>query len=258
MAHLDTFLASQWYVWAMFVMIVAGFTHGTMGFGFPVISTPMIALMTDIQTAVLASLFPNLAVNLVSMLRGGNWRASIVRYWPVAAYVFVGTIVGTRVLILANPEPLKLLLAAMIVVYLQQARLRGIDWSWLSRNRRASAAAFGLLAGFLSGTVNVAVPPLVIYFMALGLDALAMTQILNLCFLVGRSTQAVTFGVSGHVGMATFVATAPFTAASLVALVAGLRVQGRVRPELFQSLLRKVLGIMALVLAAQVAVHYLR
>lgn len=258
MAHLDTFLASQWYVWAMLVMIVAGFTHGTMGFGFPLISTPMIALMTDIQTAVLASLFPNLAVNLVSIMRGGNWRASIVRYWPVAAYVLLGTIVGTRVLILADPEPLKLLLAAMIVVYLQQARLRRVDWSWLSRNRRASAATFGLIAGFLSGTVNVAVPPLVIYFMALGLDALAMTQILNLCFLVGRSTQAVTFGLSGHVGMATFVATAPFMAASLVALVLGLKVQGRLRPELFQSLLRKVLWIMALVLAAQVAVHYLR
>jgi hypothetical protein len=242
----------------MLVMIVAGFSHGTMGFGFPLISTPMIALMTDIQTAVLASLFPNLAVNLVSTLRGGNFRASIARYWPVAVYVLIGTIVGTRVLMRTEPEPLKLLLAAMIVVYLQQARLRGIEWSWLSRNPRVSAAAFGLLAGFLSGTVNVAVPPLVIYFMALGLDALAMTQILNLCFLVGRSAQAVTFGVSGQVGMATFLATAPLTAASLVALVVGLNVQGRIRPELFQSMVRKVLWVMALILAAQVAVHYLR
>ena len=103
MAHLDTFLASQWYVWAMLVMIVAGFSHGTMGFGFPMISTPMIALMTDIQTAVVASLFPNLAVNLVSTVRGGNWRASIARYWPVAVYVLVGTIVGTRVLIHTDP-----------------------------------------------------------------------------------------------------------------------------------------------------------
>jgi len=149
MTPLEAFLASHWYLPAMAVMLVAGFAHGTMGFGFPLISTPMVALMTDIQTAVLASLFPNLAVNVVSIVRGGNWRASIARYWPVAAYVFIGTIVGTRVLLLADPEPLKLLLAAIIVVYLLQARLRGIDWSWLARNPRASAAAFGLLAGFL-------------------------------------------------------------------------------------------------------------
>jgi uncharacterized membrane protein YfcA len=258
MPYLDTFLSTPWLAWVVVVMVVAGLAHGTMGFGFPLISTPMIAMATDIRTAVLLSLFPNLAVNVVSIVRGGNWRASIAHYWPVAAYVLIGTIVGTRVLLLADPEPLKLLLALMIVVYLQQARLRGIDWSWLARNPRGSAALFGLVAGFLSGTVNVALPPLVIYFMALGLDALAMTQILNLCFLVGRGTQAVTFGLSGHLGAATFIATVPLTAVSLAAVFTGMRIQGRLRPEVFQGLLRKVLWVMALILAAQVALHYAR
>jgi len=258
MPYLDTFLSSPWFAWVVIVMIVAGLAHGTMGFGFPVISMPLIAMVTDLQTAVLVSLFPNLAVNLVSMVRGGNWRASIARYWPVAAYVLVGTVAGTRILLLADPEPLKLLLALMIVVYLQQARFRGIDWSWLARNPRTSTALFGLLAGFLSGTVNVAVPPLVIYFMALGLDALAMTQILNLCFLVGRSTQAVTLGLSGHLGMSTFIATAPLTAVSLGALFVGLRIQGRIRPRVFQGLLKKILWVMALILVVQVAHHYLK
>lgn len=258
MTPLDAFLASPWYLPAMAVMIVAGFAHGTMGFGFPLISTPMVAMMTDIQTAVIASLFPNLAVNAISIVRGGHWRASIARYWPVAAYVFIGTIVGTRVLLLADPEPLKLLLAAMIVVYLQQARLRRIDWSWLARNPRGSAAIFGLLAGFLQGTVNVTVPPLVIYFMALGLDALAMTQILNLCFFVGRVTQAATFGAAGHVDMAMLVATASLTFASVAALVAGLALQKRIPRETFQALLRAALWLMALILAGQVAIHYLR
>jgi len=256
MAHLDTFLASQWYLPAMLVMVIAGFAHGTMGFGFPLISTPVVAMMTDLQTAVLASLFPNLAVNVVSIVRGGRWRASIARFWPVAVYVLIGTVIGTRILLRADPEPLKLLLAAMIVVYLLQARLRGIDWSWLSRHERASAAAFGLLAGFLQGTVNVTVPPLVIYFMALGLDALAMTQIMNLCFFVGRATQAVTFGAAGRVGVTTLIATAPLTVASLGALIVGLKLQQRIPRESFQTLLRGALWLMALILAGQVAHHY--
>jgi uncharacterized membrane protein YfcA len=258
MAPLDTFIASQWHLFAAVVMIVAGLTHGTLGFGFPLISTPMLAMVTDIQTAVLASLFPNLAVNLVSILRGGKWRASIARHWPVAAYVLVGTVAGTRVLIVADPEPLKALLALMIIAYLQQARLRGFGGPWLARNPRTAGVAFGLLAGFLAGTVNVTVPPLVIYFMALGLDALAMTQVLNLCFLVGRSTQAITLGLSGHLGMATFVATAPLTVASLAALYAGLMIQSRIRPPAFQRMLRMVLWAMALILVVQVARHYLR
>jgi uncharacterized membrane protein YfcA len=239
----------------MLVVIVAALTHGTMGFGFPLISTPMIAMASDIKTAILATLVPNLAVNLVSILRGGNWTASLARYWPVAAYVLIGTAIGTRVLILGDPEPLKLLLAVMIVVFLLQRRLRGIDWSWLPRHPRASGAVFGLLGGFLSGTVNVAVPPLVIYFMALGLDALAMTQILNFCFIVGRLTQAATLHAAGELGAAAIVATAPLTVASLVALWIGLRLQRRIRPEGFQRVLRAALWVMAAILAGQATLH---
>lgn len=242
----------------MLVVIVAALTHGMMGFGFPLISTPMVAMASDIKTAILVTLVPNLAVNLVSMLRGGNWTASVARHWPVAVYVLVGTIIGTRVLIFGNPEPLKLLLAAMIVVFLLQRRLRGIDWSWLPRHPRASGAMFGLLGGFLSGTVNVAVPPLVIYFMALGLDALAMTQILNLCFIVGRLAQAATLNAAGALGWSTIVASAPLTAASLIALWIGLRLQRRIRPEGFQRILRAALWIMAAILAVQATLYLAR
>jgi uncharacterized membrane protein YfcA len=252
MSTLDALTGGPMFVAVAAIVAFAGLAHGVVGFGFPLFSTPMVALMTDVQTAVLVTLFPNLAVNLVSIVRGGQWRESIVRYWTVPVYVLVGTIVGTRLLIVTHPGPIKLLLALMIVVYLMQNRLRGVDWSWLPRHPRQSAAAFGLLGGFLSGAVNVAVPPLVIYFMALGLAPLAMTQILNLCFFVGRTTQALTFGMSGKLGWSTLLATLPLTAIALVALYGGMHAQRRIRPQLFQRLLRTLLWAMAAILVVQV------
>jgi uncharacterized membrane protein YfcA len=239
------------------VIVLAALAHGTMGFGFPIISTPIVAMMTDIKTAILVTLFPNIVVNLISVLRGGNWRLSIGKYWPVAVYVLIGTVVGTRALIVLDPEPLKLLLAIMMVVYLQQAGLRELDWSWLKRYRRGSALLFGSVAGFLAGTVNVTVPPLVIYFMALGLEPVAMTQILNLCFLVGKVTQASTLGISGNIGRTTLIASAPLTLIAVVALFSGMHIQRRVRPEVYQKLLRKILWVMALILILQVGWYYL-
>src|SRR5579862_536622 len=102
MTQLDALLGSPTFVLIVVVLIVAALAHGALGFGFPVISTPVIAMVTDIQTAILITLFPNLAVNLISIFRGGNWRASLARYWPVAVYVAIGTVIGTRVLILAD------------------------------------------------------------------------------------------------------------------------------------------------------------
>ena len=256
MMPLDSLLELPSFAAVLAVLVVAALAHGTLGFGFPLISTPVVAMITDMQSAVLVTLFPNLAVNLVSMLRGGNWRGSLGRFWRVPVAVAIGTVIGTRVLLVADPEPLKLLLAAMIVVYLMQARLRALDWSWLERKPKASALAFGLFAGFLSGSVNVAVPPLLIYFMALGLEPVAVAQIMNLCFLVGRSTQAVAFGLSGHVGLAMLLATAPLTIISVAMLAAGMRIQGRIRPEIYQRLLRRILWVMAVLLVLQVGRHY--
>jgi hypothetical protein len=51
------------------------------------------------------------------------------------------------------------------------------------------AIAFGLTGGFFSGSINNSLPPLLICFTLLGLETTAMTQILNLCFLVGKVVQ---------------------------------------------------------------------
>jgi len=56
------------------IIVIAGLAHGTIGFGFPLVSTPLVALLVDIKTAVLLTVLPNVAVNMISILRGGNWR----------------------------------------------------------------------------------------------------------------------------------------------------------------------------------------
>ena len=235
------------------IAVVGALAHGTIGFGFPIISTPLVALLIEVKTAVLVTVVPNLAINLISILRGGRWRESIGRHWPVALCVVAGTLLGTRLLISAPPEPLRLLLAAMILVYLQQERLRGLDWSWISRAPRASGVGFGLLGGILSGAVNVAAPPLIIYFMALELGPVAMTQTLNLCFLAGKTTQAASLGLAVPGASRLLSISVPLTAVAVSALLVGMRLQSGMQPETYRRLLRATLWATAFLLVAQVA-----
>src|SRR5215471_2782122 len=100
------------------IIAVAGLAHGTLGFGFPIVSTPLVALLVDIKTAVLVTVLPNITVNIISILRGGNWSASLGKYWPLAVWVVLGTLLGSRLLVTMRPEPLQLLLALMIGVFL--------------------------------------------------------------------------------------------------------------------------------------------
>ena len=73
------------------IVIVAGLAHGTLGFGFPLVSTPLVALLVDVKTAVLVTVVPNIALNLISVARGGKWGQSVGEHWPLAGWVVIGT-----------------------------------------------------------------------------------------------------------------------------------------------------------------------
>jgi uncharacterized membrane protein YfcA len=234
------------------IIVAAGLAHGTLGFGFPLISTPLVALLVDIKTAVLVTVLPNVAVNLISILRGGNWRESIGRYWTLALWVVVGTLIGSRLLLTMPHEPLQIVLALMIVVFLMQDRLRALDWSWSKRRPQLAAFAFGTVAGVLSGAVNVAMPPLVIYLMTLELSPIALTQVLNLCFIAGKSVQALALGVADATSQKLLYASLPLVPIAAVAVYAGLRLQSRISGESYRALLRKTLAAIAAALVLQV------
>jgi len=234
------------------ITVVAGLAHGISGFGFPLVSTPTVTLITDVRIAVMVTLFPNLVVNAAGAFGGGDWRATLRAYWRMPLYVLLGTIVGSQVVLVAPANPLRLLLAAMIVVYLMQDRIKRIDWHALVRKPGAEPLV-GLLAGFLSGTVNVMLPPLLIYFTALGVGPAAMTQVLNACFLVGKSTQAATFAAHGQFGVGTFMTVLPLCVLALLGYALGARLAPRVPPVAYKRMIRAVLWALAVLLVAQVA-----
>lgn len=244
-----------WSLWLACagVMLAAGVTQGTLGFGFPALSTPIVALLTDIKTAIVLNLLPNFTLNLISILKGGNWRESIGKYWPVAAYVLAGSVLGTHFLIYAPQDPVRLLLAASIVAYLHQHRLARLDWSWLTRRPRLAAMVFGLTGGFFSGSVNQSLPPLLIYFTRLAVPVLVMTQALNLCFLGGKTMQAVTLAVAGQMRISSALANVPLTLVALAGLYLGMHLQSRFSRETYNRVLRWVLWAIAIALTVQAA-----
>jgi uncharacterized protein len=258
MFGLDTLFAPAMIAALVAIVIVGAIKHGTIGFGFPLFSTPLIALLIDVKTAVFITVVPNIAVNVVSILRGGNWRESIGRHWPLAIWVALGTIVGTRLLLVAPPELLQIILAAIIVVFLAQARIRQLDWTWIIRRPAVSGAVFGVVAGLFSGAVNVGAPPLLIYLMMLELSPVALTQILNLCFIAGKTTQAATLSLAGPGSLPLLIASLPLTALAVASLLLGTQLQKRMSDALYFKILRVTLGTLVILLIGQAALGLAR
>jgi len=87
--------------------VIVGFAaavHSTLGIGFPIIATPLLALVTDVRTAILLLLLPTVVLNVANILKGGRWTHSIAVFWPLAVYGMIGSLVGTRLLIYLNDD----------------------------------------------------------------------------------------------------------------------------------------------------------
>lgn len=234
------------------IVLLAGLVHGTLGLGFPMLATPLLALFTDVRSAILITLLPTMAVNIISILRGGSWRMSIGRYWPLAVYVPFASVLGTWLLIITDPTPFKLLLAAVILLYLNLNRVRGLSLGWVREKPFLAYAVFGLIGGFLAGTVNVMVPVLIVLALELGLAPTVMVQVFNLCFLAGKLSQAAAFAYAGILDGPMLLATAPLALLAVAALLVGMEIRKRVDAATYRGWLRKVLFIIALVLILQV------
>jgi hypothetical protein len=239
--------------WALLagIFLFAGLVHGTLGLGFPMTATPLLALVTDMRSAILITLLPTMAVNIISIARGGRWRDSLGRYWPLAVYAAIGATAGAQTLLHVDPAPFKVLLAGVILLYLNLHRLKGVDLRWVPRHPSWALLGFGLVAGFLAGSVNVMVPVLIMLFLELGVAPTAMVQVFNMCFLTGKLVQTGVFIQAGTMSGAIALATAPLAVAGVIALGAGMVIRSRVQADTYRRWLRAMLWLFALGLVGQ-------
>jgi uncharacterized protein len=239
--------------WVAAVMLFAGVVQGALGLGFPTLATPLIALVVDIRTAVILVLLPCIATVLVSTFRSGFLRQALAEFWMMPLYMLIGASIGTR-LFIAFPEfPYVLLLAAVILTYLNLDRLGLGEWKRVREHKAAFGVVFGVAAGISEGTANVAAPPLIVYYLAIAVQPTVLVQAMNICFLAGKSTQFATLASAGGVPAAQWAMTLPLAVVAAAGAWHGIRIRNRIDAPTYRRWLRGALLVIALILVAQYA-----
>lgn len=228
----------------------AGFAHGSIGFGFPMVATPLLALFMDLQTAIILTLVPTSLVNLISIASEGRIFAAFRKHLPLALFAMLGSAIGTQVLILTNSELFKILLAAAIIGYLLIDKFR-VPLSWVETKPALSKPVFGISAGILGGLTNVMAPVLIIYSLEAKLEKADIVQSANTCFLLGKVIQLVLFTLSGNFSLNELTLSSMLIIVVLVALYVGFKIKRRIHRELYIKALRIFLLILALYLFLQ-------
>ncbi len=243
----------EFSITAIFYACIIGFAsmvHGTLGIGFPLVATPLLAMITDVKTAILILVLPTILLNVANILKGGQWKRSIGVYWPLVLYGMIGNLLGAKLLIAMSPELFRPVLAGMLILYLNAERI-GVGFSWVSRFPRFSIAIFGLVAGLLGGTVNVMIPALIIYALEVDMPKDVIIQVFNFCFLFGKLTQGTVFFSAGLLTHDILLISIPLAFFALAIMFVGMHIRDRIQARTYRRILRILLASMALILAAQ-------
>lgn len=229
------------------ILFFSSLIHGTIGFGFPMISTPLLALFTDMQTAIMLTLMPTVLVNSISIISEEKFITAFKHFFPMAFITMIGSAIGTFILVYAHSDVFKLLLAAMIVMYLMMDKLN-IKFTFIKKIPKVSLA----IAGLLGGLTNVMAPILIIYALESNYTKSQTIQFSNVCFLLGKIVQLAIFGLLGSFSIQAVSASLSSLLAVGLALYLGVAIKKRINAKIYVVFIKLLLLVISLLLLYQV------
>ncbi|MBX3662884.1 MAG: TSUP family transporter [Burkholderiales bacterium] len=250
---------SPWLIaYVAVVIAVAGWIQGALGLGFPMIATPLIAAATSMQFAVVMVLIPCIATVIVSILRSPGFATILQRFWWISIVALLGAAAGAKLFVMFPGFPYALLLAGVILFYLNLQRLGLSQWPVMQRNEKSFGLLFGFLGGLSESTANIAAPPLIIYYLGIGLQPLLLVPAMNISFFTGKATQLATLAPSGIATIEQWLLTLPLAVVATIASWQGSGVRSRIDGPTYRLWMQRMLLAMALILLVQVAWDFLQ
>lgn len=205
-------------------VLAAAFVKGAVAFGFPLVATPLLTLAVGVKTAVAVSIIPNIAMDSVQLVRRGNALATVRRLLSLILFSMVGMWLGTLLLAVLPPRIATLVLGVFVLVF------AGVSASGLAPRVPPSwepwlSPPVGLAAGVLGGLTNVPGTPMVLYFVALGLDKYDFVRAVAVTFIVAKVVQLAAVSWYGLLDARLLAISLAFSVVALAGFAAGARLQ---------------------------------
>jgi len=235
----------EFFIFEVLIVLVAGFFHGIVGFGFPMIATPLFVLFLDLKQAVLYTLFPTLITNIISLKKENSFGTIWKEFWPLILSVMVGSIIGTHVLVVYYNHYYKLVVASVMLLYLNKERLRFSLTHAVAKQRGTVTVIMGLLSGLIGGMANIMSPVLIMLILELKLNKKNAIGVMSFCFIANKTLQILIFGYHGSFTVENSALITLFVAISLIGFWIGTKIHERIDEKLYTQILNSLLWVIS-------------
>jgi len=231
-------------------LLLAAFVKGTTGMGFPLIATPMVALLLDIRTAITILIIPNIVMDITQVFRGIFPAGVFRRFAWLLLLTIIGVFLGTKVLATLPLWILNLSLGIMVLAFVAWTLLR-FDFEISPRAEGVLSPAVGMVGGFLNGMTNAAGPALAVYLYSLKLQKTDFIKSISIIFIITKVSQLVAVSTWNLFNGSTLLLSLEVTLFILLGFYIGLKIQDRVNQQTFNRALLVMLFMIGLALVVR-------
>ncbi len=228
-------------------LLLAAYVKGTTGMGFPLIATPMVALLLDIRTAIAILIIPNIVMDITQIFRGSFPTAIFRRFTWLFLLTVVGVFLGTKVLVMLPIWVLNLTLGIVVLAFVASNLFR-FDFHVSPHMEGVLSPMVGIVCGFLNGMTNAAGPALAIYLYGLQLAKREFIKSISTIFMVTKVSQLIAVSTWNLFTPSTLRLSLEVTLFILLGFYAGLKTQDRVNQQTFNRGLLTLLSVIGVTL----------
>ena len=224
----------------------AAFLKGTAGLGFATTSLGVMAAYLDMRVAIPLVILPSLLANFMVMADAGGFSRVWRKFWLMYAAAVPGLCAGLWLLGASDGVLPRTALGICMILYglwgLWGGRLR-------LRHTRLSSAAVGLSTGLINGLTGSQIMPILPYLISLDITKDELVQAINTSFTVASVIMLLGLGRLGLLSTEAML----LSAAGVVPVGLGIWLGGRVRRLLPETVFRRVVMAMLVLLGAGLA-----
>ncbi len=226
---------------ASVVVCVASMIKGAIGFGFPLVAVPLLSTIMGPRVAIPVVAIPTLLSNVLVVRRGGAGDAAGALGMPLAALA-VGTVVGALVLGSLDARLMSGLVGVVAILYVLATALH-LTLRVSATSVRQIGPVFGVLAGLMGGATGISSPLLASYLLLLRLQKREFVFWITVMFFVVNIVQVAMYFRLGLYAGPVLTTALLVCVPMVVGTVAGLALQDRLAPRLFERIVLAVVFV---------------
>lgn len=232
------------YLISSFAVLIGGATQGILGFGFVIVSLPIILLLVPSKAVIPMIVIIALVNTTVLSIEAIN-NITFKRIWPLFPASIPGILLGTLVLTKVNVSFIQIVVGAIIVV-VTLMMLRG--QRFLIKKEKIGFLPVGFLSGFLNGSISMGGPPLALFYSNQHFKKEEFRANFIVFNLFINVITIISFTYAGFITAETFKSSIFLIPAMILGTIVGIIISKKTNELIFSKLVLAVIAIVGFIL----------